>query len=143
MSEMTAEEPDVPQAVGTVLVLDDETEIQAILRRQLRHEFHVLTVTTVAQALALLDRQPADVVIADQRMLDANGVDFLREVYRNRPDTTRILLTGYSDLAATTRAITEGCVYAYLAKPWDPLELRALLRKPSMMPAYGMKISDC
>ncbi|MCB1822269.1 MAG: diguanylate cyclase, partial [Candidatus Competibacteraceae bacterium] len=129
MSEMTAEEPDVPQAVGTVLVLDDETEIQAILRRQLRHEFHVLTVTTVAQALALLDRQPADVVIADQRMLDANGVDFLREVYRNRPDTTRILLTGYSDLAATTRAITEGCVYAYLAKPWDPLELRALLRQ--------------
>ncbi len=128
MSEPSAREPSIPPTVGTVLVLDDETEILASLYRQLQREFHVFTATTTAQALTLLDRQPVDVVIADQRLPDANGADFLREVYRNRPDTTRILLTGYSDLATAIQAINEGHVYAYLAKPWDPLELRALLR---------------
>lgn len=117
MNEPTTEERSISQTTGTVLALDDEAEILATLHRQLRREFHVLTATTTAQALTLLDRQPVDVVIADQRLPDANGADFLREVYRNRPDTTRILLTGYPDLAAAIQAINEGHVYAYLAKP--------------------------
>ncbi|MDG4555761.1 MAG: EAL domain-containing protein [Candidatus Competibacter sp.] len=123
-------EPTVQDSVpptGTVLVLDDEADILATLRRQLRREFHVLTATTPNQARVLLDRHPVDVVIADQRLPDASGAEFLREVYQSQPNTVRILLTGYPDLTAAIQAINEGRIYAYLAKPWDPLELRALL----------------
>ncbi|QQS53374.1 MAG: EAL domain-containing protein [Candidatus Competibacteraceae bacterium] len=128
MIESTDPKSGVPPATGTVLALDDEAEILATLHGQLQPDFHVLTATTATQAMALLDRHPVDVVIADQRMPGINGTDFLREVHQSRPDAARILLTGYPDLATVIQALNEGHIHAYLPKPWSLKELRALLR---------------
>jgi two-component system NtrC family sensor kinase len=53
-----------------------------------------------------------------------SGVDFLREVREQWPETVRIVLSGYADTAAVVSAINEGQIYKFLPKPWNPDELR-------------------
>ncbi len=63
-------------------------------------------------------------IISDQRMPGMLGVELLarsREVY---PLARRVLLTAYSDIDATIRAINEAHIDHYLSKPWDPPEER-------------------
>jgi two-component system NtrC family sensor kinase len=53
-----------------------------------------------------------------------NGASFLRAVSERWPDTVRILLSGYADLAAVVEAINSGNIYRFIAKPWNDDELR-------------------
>jgi signal transduction histidine kinase len=58
-----------------------------------------------------------------------SGVEFLRAVRHRRPDATRLLFTGYSDLNTVIEAINEGHIFRYIAKPWDAEELAAVVRQ--------------
>lgn len=107
-----------------LLIVDDEESILNALRRLLRHRgFNVHTVVSGADALALLEREPIDVVISDQRMPGMTGVDFLRKVRERWPDTVRIVLSGYTDLQSVTDAINEGAIYKFITKPWEDARL--------------------
>ena len=57
------------------------------------------------------------------------GVDLLREAERRRPETTRLLFTGYADIKAVIDAINEGHVFRYITKPWEPDEMVAVVRQ--------------
>jgi response regulator RpfG family c-di-GMP phosphodiesterase len=72
---------------------------------------------------------PIAAVITDQRMPEMTGVEFLARVYERHPNTTRIILTGYADGDSMVRAINEGHVYAYVAKPWEPDALKQLVHR--------------
>ena len=67
--------------------------------------------------------------MSDQRMPGMSGVDLLREAKAIRPETTRLLFTAHADIRAVIDAINQGHVFRYLAKPWDPDELRAVVRQ--------------
>jgi len=113
----------------TVLLLDDDETILAPLTLIFRREgYRVLTALAAEEALAQMEHERVAVVIADQRLPSMCGVEFLRLVRERWPDTVRIMLTAYGDLATTTAAINAGHVYRYLVKPWDNEELRAVLR---------------
>jgi two-component system NtrC family sensor kinase len=56
-----------------------------------------------------------------------NGVDFLKEVYKRRPDTVRIVLSGYADIAAVVAAINDGRIYKFIPKPWNDDELKVTI----------------
>jgi response regulator RpfG family c-di-GMP phosphodiesterase len=112
-----------------VLVVDDEGEILYSLRGLLRKDYEFHTAQSGYEALRVLERVPIDVVVADQRMPEMTGVDFLSQVRARYPDVTRLLLTGYADLPAVIGAINQGQVFRYLTKPWDTEELRLVLRK--------------
>ncbi len=60
----------------------------------------MVTATDGEQALEAIQGQCFDVVVSDQRMPTMTGVEVLRRVREIAPDTVRILLTGYSDLAS-------------------------------------------
>jgi FixJ family two-component response regulator len=45
------------------------------------------------------------------------------------PDTVRMVLSGYTELAAVTAAINEGAIYKFLTKPWSDAELRSHIHK--------------
>jgi response regulator RpfG family c-di-GMP phosphodiesterase len=92
-------------------------------------EFDVIQARGGEAALLLLEQHDVSAVVADQRMPGMTGTELLVHAARLRPDATRVLLTGYSDLDAVVRAINEGGVYHYATKPWDPDELVALLRR--------------
>jgi DNA-binding NtrC family response regulator len=64
------------------------------------------------------------VIVSDQRMPGISGTQFLSRVKDMYPDTMRIVLSGYTDLATLTDAINRGAIYKFLTKPWDDEDLR-------------------
>jgi response regulator RpfG family c-di-GMP phosphodiesterase len=107
-----------------VLCVDDEPNILSALKRVLRRAGHeVDTATSGAAGLDLLDAQSFDMVISDMRMPEMDGAAFLERVRQGWPDTVRILLTGFADVASTVAAINRGEVYRYIAKPWNDDDL--------------------
>jgi FixJ family two-component response regulator len=113
----------------TLLLVDDEENIVASLRRLLRAEgWLVLGATSAEQALQLMARHEVDVILSDHRMPGMTGVQLLRRVRDLYPDTVRLVLSGYTELQSITDAINEGAIYKFLAKPWDDAQLRADLR---------------
>jgi two-component system, probable response regulator PhcQ len=115
-----------PGGAHTVLLVDDEVNVLAALRRTLAATRHRILVTPdPLEALAIIEREPVDVLIADIDMPTMNGVDLVLQVRRTHPGIARILLTGRADLDTAMRGINEGEVFRYLTKPWDRDELLA------------------
>ena len=111
-----------------ILVIDDAAQVVESVRELLRLDYQVLGATRPSDGIALLDRQPVDVVMTDQRMPGMTGVEVLHRVRETHPDAIRLLFTGYADLHAVIDAINRGNVYRYIAKPWNPDELQAVVR---------------
>ncbi len=106
-----------------VLVVDDEPQILTSIEDLLEDDFAVSGTTDTGAALHSLEEGDIAVVLSDQRMPGIGGDEFLRragEICR----ATRILVTGYADVEALARAINNGQIYAYVAKPWDPKDLK-------------------
>ncbi|NGM87189.1 response regulator [Parapusillimonas sp. SGNA-6] len=113
-----------PTTLATLLLVDDEENITRSLQRTLRNRpYRVLATHGAADALKVLENEDVDMVISDSRMPDMDGPTLLAEVQRRWPDKMRIMLTGYSDMTATIKAINEGRIHRYLSKPWDDTEL--------------------
>jgi response regulator RpfG family c-di-GMP phosphodiesterase/tRNA A-37 threonylcarbamoyl transferase component Bud32 len=102
-----------------ILFVDDEERILTALRSVFRMNYHVLTATNGAEAIELLKKFHPHVVVSDQRMPEMTGVELLRQVKEIDPNTVRLLLTGYSDLAAIVGSVNEGEVFRFVSKPWD------------------------
>jgi response regulator RpfG family c-di-GMP phosphodiesterase len=115
------------QRKGRILFVDDEERILTALRSVFRREHHVFTAVNAAEALEFVRRFNPHVVVSDQRMPRKSGIELLREVREIAPNTVRILLTGYSDLAAIVGSINEGEVYRFINKPWDDQALRKIV----------------
>jgi putative nucleotidyltransferase with HDIG domain len=114
----------------TVLFVDDEVNILKALQRLLRMEdMHVLTASRANEALELLERNPTQVVVSDQRMPEMSGVDFLAVVRERHPDMVRMMLTGYTEMNVAVDAINRGEIYRLITKPWNDDELRATIRQ--------------
>jgi CheY-like chemotaxis protein len=113
-----------------ILVVDDEEAILETMAFTFEDDYEVLTSASPREALALLEREgPVAVVISDQRMPEMTGVEFLAKVFALHPTTVRIILTGFADMDAIIRAINDGHVYAYITKPWEPDQLKQVVRR--------------
>ncbi len=121
----------------SVLIVDDETDNLEALRRLLRRDFEVTTTSSGVEALKLLRTQEFAVIVSDQRMPEITGVDLLEKAKTLCPETSRILLTGYTEVESIVGAINRGNIYRYVAKPWDPDDLRITLQQAAE--AYRLK----
>jgi two-component system response regulator HupR/HoxA len=108
----------------TILVVDDEPAILESIELTLGDDYRVLTALSARAALDLLEREEVALIIADQVMPGMNGASFLERAVAIRPRAVRLMLTGYADIHAIIRAINEGKIYRYIAKPWEPDQLR-------------------
>lgn len=107
-----------------VLFVDDEASILSALRRLFRPQgYKLLLAEGGAIGLAIMEREPVDLVISDMRMPEMDGVQFLEQVRQRWPDVVRVLLTGYSDISSTIGAINRGEIHRYIAKPWDDQDI--------------------
>lgn len=112
----------------TILVVDDEKRSVEAIARILTDDFEVRTAANGAEAIALLERDWVQVIISDQRMPEMTGIDLLTRVRERWPDILRIIVTGYTDVQDTIRAVNEAGIYHFLAKPWHPDELLQTVR---------------
>ena len=112
-----------------ILFVDDDPDLLESVRDALRKErFQIFTVTSGADALALMADQPIDVVVSDERMPEMCGSELLAEVHRRHPHCPRILLTGQASVEAAIRAINEGAIFRFLTKPCPPATLTKAIR---------------
>ena len=106
---------DIRTSLPVVLLLDDEPNVTAGLKRALHSEpWKILTAATTGGAFDILSREAVDVVVSDERMPGMSGSQFLSEVRKKYPHTIRMILSGQADLEAAVRAINEGEVYRFL-----------------------------
>jgi CheY-like chemotaxis protein len=113
-----------------ILVVDDEEAILETMTFTFQDDYEVHTSTDARRALEMLDEYaPVAVVLTDQRMPDMSGVEFVTEVCKRHPSTVRMILTGFSDIDAIIQAINDGHVYAYVTKPWEPEQLKQLMKQ--------------
>ena len=114
-----------------LLVVDDDPQVLAAVRRDLRSRYRdnytVVGAPSGDEALAAMRELKSRgdalaMVISDQRMPGMLGNEVLATVREVYPVARRVLLTAYSDVNAAIKAINEAHVDHYLAKPWDPPE---------------------
>jgi PAS domain S-box-containing protein len=118
--------PVEPVARPRVLLVDDEPLVLSSYQRVLRSlPIEVLSAQSPILALALLERHPIDVLIADFRMPEMAGDEFLEEARERWPDTVRLLNSGHADLPALEEVVRRGGIFRFLMKPCEPEKLRA------------------
>jgi len=116
-----------------LLVVDDDPQVLAAVRRDLRSRYRdqytVVSAGSGNEALATARELKSRgdslaMVISDQRMPGMLGGELLTRTRELYPLARRVLLTAYSDIEAAIRAINEAHLDHYLSKPWDPPEER-------------------
>ena len=110
-----------------VLFVDDEERVLNALKSLFDGTYEVTTASSGAAALALMKTKRFLVLVSDQRMPEMTGVELLGKSRSVAPATVRLLLTGYSDLAAIVGSVNDGEVFRFVSKPWQQEELRATL----------------
>ena len=110
---------------GSILVVDDETEIREGLEMLLTSEgYGVSSAETGASGLAKLEERPFDLLLLDVSLPDRNGLDLLREIRLRDPQLSVVLITAYGSIDMARQAFKSGAM-DYITKPWSNDELLA------------------
>lgn len=120
----------VAEGPRQVLLVDDDENILKALKRTLHGEpYRLHLAASGAEALALLEREPIQVVITDIGMPGMDGLRLLEEIAGRHPDTVRLVLSGRSGTATIIGAVNAGKIYRYILKPWDDDDLKINVRQ--------------
>jgi response regulator RpfG family c-di-GMP phosphodiesterase len=104
-----------------ILCVDDEPTVLSGLQLNLSDQYDVHVAEDGKTALEILEKDgPFAVVISDMRMPEMNGAELLHEIEERSPETTRMLLTGYTDFDSAIKAVNDGHIYRFLTKPCPP-----------------------
>ncbi len=114
-----------------ILLVDDELQSLRALARTLRREYSLFTTSNGEEALSIMEQNEIALIITDQRMPDMTGIELLAKIRQKHPNTIRMILTAYAaiDKKLLVDAINVGNVFGYLTKPWEPEEIRAIVRE--------------
>jgi thioredoxin reductase (NADPH) len=132
MSETVTGGPASGHAARTAIVtVDDDPGVSRAVARDLRRRYgaqhRIVRAESGAAALEALREMrlrgdQVAVLLADYRMPQMNGIEFLEQAMDLYPGARRVLLTAYADTTAAIDAINVVDVDNYLLKPWDPAE---------------------
>jgi DNA-binding NtrC family response regulator len=112
-----------------ILIIDDEESIVQFLRLLLEEaRYEVEVADSVTNGRQKLDEGGFDLVLCDIMMPDGNGLDLLREIKRDEPQTAVIMMTAYGSTKSAIEAMRLGA-YDYISKPFDVEELKVLIQK--------------
>ncbi len=120
--------PDPPR-LGTILVVDDQDGVRALIRRELSQQGHtVLEAADGAEALHLVRRRngAVDVVLSDVVMPQMNGPELATHIGVEFPDVPVILMSAFTPAGVARVGLSETLV-PVLQKPFDPGQLTELV----------------
>ena len=108
----------------TVLFVDDDSAVLGYAASLFVGKgVRVLTSTSAAEALRIVGTQGVAVLVTDNCMPGMSGLELLTEVSRLSPDTVKIMMTAYADLATALSAINKSEVFRFVVKPWKKWEM--------------------
>jgi thioredoxin reductase (NADPH) len=126
---MTGSEPQAPKPI--ILSVDDDPSVSRAVARDLRRHYgenyRIVRAESGSDALDALKElklrgETVAVFVADYRMPQMSGIEFLEQAMDLFPLARRVLLTAYADTHAAIDAINVVDLDHYLLKPWDPPE---------------------
>ncbi len=112
------------KALPPILYIDDEQDNLTVFYSAFRRNFKVYLANSAQEGMEIMKKQSVNLVIADQRMPEMTGIEFLEKIKLEYPDCIRMVLTGYTDVEAIIQAINKGRVYRYITKPWSKDDLK-------------------
>jgi two-component system response regulator AtoC len=117
---------------GSILLADDEEKILKTLGRALRDDGHeVMTAPNAKEAARLLSERSFDLLVIDFLMPDRTGLDVIRDLAANTPETERpaiVMMTAHGSIESAVEAMKLGA-RDYLQKPFEVEELLVLARR--------------
>jgi len=114
---------------ANVLVVDDEQIVCNSCKKILSQQGHKVQIASSGrEALKKVEEDKYDVVIADWKMPEIDGMEVLRIVKKNHPDIILIMITGYPSVESAVKAMRLG-VSNYVPKPFEPDQLTQALKK--------------
>jgi len=121
--------PRVLSEQHTVVIVDDEPEVLSSLRRLLEGEPYVLRTTADPEtALEWVKQEGVSLVMADQRMPLATGMDLLARVREVCPGVSRVMLTAFPETSVIQYGLSHGVEWL-IGKPWNDEALKVTLRE--------------
>jgi len=114
---------------GRILVVDDDPSLRRVLQVQLEQEGYEVAVTASAQqTLSLLQLRHFDLVITDLKMPEMSGLELLKHVRSQHPQTIIIMLTAFGTVDTAVEAMKAGA-YDYLTKPVHSDEMFLVVKR--------------
>jgi DNA-binding NtrC family response regulator len=112
-----------------VLVLDDEPIVCKRLQPALEKlGFEVDTFTQSVEAMHQVQQSAYDIVITDLKMKEIDGMRFLEEVKKQRPQTEVIVITGFATMETAKQSFQKG-VFDFIAKPFKLSEIQDVVTR--------------
>jgi DNA-binding NtrC family response regulator len=112
-----------------ILVVDDEEQMRDLLAKVLeRKGYQVAVAADGAEALAFLEREPADLVVTDVRMPGLDGMEALRAIKELTADTVVLIMTAFGSIDQAVQAVKDGA-YDYVNKPFKIEEMLLTIEK--------------
>lgn len=114
-----------------ILVVDDEVKLAFLLKQSLLGlgpEYEIDTANSGAEALKILERDPCDLVITDFRMRGMGGLELMRLIKTESPETLVILMTAYGspEIVAEAKRLQ---AYRYITKPFPIEEFQQIVKE--------------
>lgn len=123
-----------------LLLLDDESIVGKRLKPALtKIGCDVEVFDNPREALRRIDEMEFDIVVTDIRMDEVDGIEVLEHVARKSSRTKVIMITGYAMMETARDAMEKGA-FDFLAKPFQPADLRAVVAKAAQ--ALGLELKS-
>jgi DNA-binding NtrC family response regulator len=114
-----------------IMLIDDEEIVGKRLKPALEKNGDVVEIFDNSEkAVERLKQQDFDIVITDIRMEGIDGLEVLEFVTNKSPKTKVIMITGYATVEVAREAMAKGA-FDFIAKPFKPNDLRAIIKKAS------------
>ncbi|MBI3697624.1 MAG: sigma-54-dependent Fis family transcriptional regulator, partial [Acidobacteria bacterium] len=109
---------------GRILVVDDDESLRRVTQVQIGQiGYEVRTAASGHEALAILQQAPQDLVITDLQMPGTSGLELLKKVRAEYPETIVVMITAFGTVDSAVEAMKAGA-YDYITKPVHPDELK-------------------
>jgi DNA-binding NtrC family response regulator len=107
-----------------ILIVEDDENLKKIAMAQLEQEGHtIIAVDSVGEALKILDRKPQDLILSNLRLPDLSGLELLKRVRSEHPETVVIFMSAFDTVKDAVEAVKSGA-YDFLTKPINPDAIR-------------------
>ena len=112
-----------------IMIIDDSISVLESIKWVFMDEpYYLFTFDSPLDALRVMESLKFSVVVADQSMIEMDGMEFLKKAKQKSPNTVGIIMTSHLDFDKALDALDNGLVYRFIKKPWNDLGLRQAVK---------------
>jgi DNA-binding NtrC family response regulator len=117
----------------SILIVDDEESVRDSLYNWfIEDRYHVQCAENAKVALALLESESFDIILADIKMPGMDGLEMLRRIKAIKKESIVIVMTAFATVDTAVQALKDGA-FDYITKPFDPDDLSHLIRNAAKL----------